>query len=468
MPIAQFSGLASGIDSAALIDAIIEAREITNVQRRAQIEQLESENDSLEELNTKILGLLDIVDQMRSVNGGGVRKTINSNDPTVASAAANSSAISTSFTLDVTSIADVASASFDDSYSDLGAVMAPNAIGTQTIGVDVGLAGELVSIDVNITNTTTISEYVNAVNNHASAAGRLAASLVNVGTDDTPDYRISFTSLQSGTAKGTIAFDVPASVNFGGNSDLQTQTTDQATDAVFTVSGIASSITRDSNTIEDVIPGITMQLFSTGTSTMTVGDDADASIDLVNQMVDSFNDIVAFVNENDIVQRLEDSSGVDNVFGSLAQTQVDNDFISQFRAALSAASSANGTEVTGLSEIGLSTNRDGTLTLNEDDFAEAVGSDPTGVTEVLRSFADDAAGLSGVLSLYTRFNGVIDSAQDANEDEMENINEAIAQLERYTAKVRQSLEQRFARLEAVTGELQSQAEALTGVLAGLG
>ena len=92
MALIQFSGLASGIDSAALIDALVEARESSNELRRSEIEFLNSENDALEELNTKILALNDLVDQFRTINGGGVKKEANTSDATVATAADASSA----------------------------------------------------------------------------------------------------------------------------------------------------------------------------------------------------------------------------------------------------------------------------------------------------------------------------------------------------------------------------------------
>ncbi|MCB0358950.1 MAG: hypothetical protein KDD44_04925, partial [Bdellovibrionales bacterium] len=111
MPTIQFTGLASGIDSASLIDALVEARESTNELRRAEIEFLQGENDSLEELNTKILTLNDLIDQFRTVNGGGLSKKTTSSDSTVATASAGSNAINSSFTLTVTSVANSATGS---------------------------------------------------------------------------------------------------------------------------------------------------------------------------------------------------------------------------------------------------------------------------------------------------------------------------------------------------------------------
>ncbi len=467
MPTIQFSGLASGIDSGALIDSIIAARDIRNDIRRNSIDHLESENDALEELNTKLLSLSDLVDQFRTINGGGVDKKTSSSDSTVATAVAGSNAINSQFDLTTTSVASTGTASFDDSYSATDDPLAANASGTVTIGVDVGTGSNLVSVDIDITSSTTIQEYVDAFNADSNASGRVSAAVVNIGTDASPSYKVVFNSLEQGTDEGTIAFDVPGTGSFGGNSDLQNQTVDQATDAVFSISGIDGTITRSTNSVSDVITGLSFQLVDAGTATISVNNDADGTSDKVSEIVAAYNDIVEFVNENDIVTRVADDDRSDNSFGSLAKTRVDNDFLTAFRLDLSEASSSSGVAVTSFAEMGLSTNRDGTLSFDEDDFIEAVGEDPTGVAEVLTDFADAIGGNDGLINQYTKFDGFIDVAQEANNNETDNLNAAIAQLDRQNDKLRENLEGQFARLESISSELQNRSASLNSALAGL-
>lgn len=467
MPIAQFSGLASGIDSNALIDAIIKARESTNEIRKKDISHLESENESLDEFNTKLLALNDLIDKFRTANGGGIDKKSASSDSTVATAAVSTSAINASYSLTVTAIADTATASFDDTYSSLTDVMAPNAVGTQTIGVDVGTTPT--SVNVDITNTTTISEYVTNFNADANAANNVVASIVNVGTEASPSYRIMFNTLQSGLDNGQIAFNIAsAAVGFGGNSDLQNRTVDQAANSSFSVSGIATPITRATNAVSDVVSGVTFNLSKAGSAEITVSDDASSTSDDVNEIVDAFNELVKFVDENNTVTRVESNNQVDNIYGSLAKTRVDDDFISAFRLEISSASSTNGTSVTSMAELGLSTNRDGSISFDADKFKTAVSEDATGAGEVLTSFADSVAGISGMINQYTRFDGFIDLAQEGNNTEIQNLNAAIAQLDRFNAAFKESLTLKFASLESRVGALQSQGQALTNILAGLG
>ncbi len=460
MPIAQFSGLASGIDSAALIDAVIEAKEIRNDIRREEIEFLQSENDSLEEFNTQLLALDDLIEGFRTANNGGISKSASSTDPAVATASVGSNAFNAAYTIDVTSVADTATGSFNNSYASSTATV---SAGSGDVTVTVGTGADQVTLTATVTGgVTTLDQLATALNADPDADGRAAASVVNIGTSAAPDYRLLITTLESGVAEGTLALSADPAL-----TELQTSTIDQATNAVFTVSGITGSISRATNNVDDVISGVTFNILDTGSTNVSIGNDASKTADELSQIIESFNELVSFIAENNTVERVEDSRDSTNIFASLAKTRVDDDFLAAFRGALLSASSS-GNEVTSFSSLGISTNRDGTITFDQDEFTEAVSADPDGATGVLRDFADSISGVNGTLFQYTKLNGFVDVAQESNNNQIENLNDAIAQLERQTSSQRSSLEKQFANLEAVTGELQNKQQALSGILAGLG
>lgn len=466
MAIAQFSGLASGIDSGALIDAIIEARETRNEIRRNQISHLESENDALEEINTKLLALSDLVDAFRTANGGGVSKKATSSDPTVATAIAGSNAPGASLSLEVTSVADTATQSIYngttawDSLSDVF----NSGSGSETIDITIGDGASAELITVNIEKgSTTVNDVISQINEDANADGRIYASAVNVGTDAAPEYQIVLTTLKQGVSEGKLTVALS-----GGIDEALTSAVDQATNAVFSIQGINGTIQRETNSVSDVISGMTLVLSKAGSATISVSNDASGTAEKVNEIIEAFNDIVNFVNENNTVTQSDDDDDGTIIYGSLAQARVDDDFLSQFRLELSGASSDSGTDVTSMAELGISTNRDGTLSFDSDKFEEAVGNDPNGATEVLRDFADTAGGVSGIIYQYTKLSGFIDIAQDGNSSEIDNLNDAIDALERFNEKLRESLERQFTNLETVVGKLQSDQQALSGILAGLG
>jgi flagellar hook-associated protein 2 len=460
-PIAQFSGLASGIDSKSLIDAIIAAKQTVNDKRRQDIEFLSGENDALEDLNTKLLSLNDLIDPLRTANAGGLSKKGSSSDPTVATAIVGSNANNASYSLNVTSIANSATASFDQGYASGSSYISTSNSGNIAITVGTG-ADQVVVYQPVAANSTTLDSLVAAINADPNASGRVAASAVNVGTPSSPNYQLVVTSLQSGTAKGTLALAADVSL-----PELQAHTVEQATDAVFSISGISGTITRTTNSVDDVISGLTFNLQKAGTTTINVTNDADTTADKISEIVDAYNEVVKYIGENDTVTQDTTSTDKTVTFGSLAKTHVDNDFLSFFRDSMASATAASGTAVKSLSEIGLSTNRDGTLAFDADKFKAAVGDDPVGVGQVLNDFADKTAGVNGSIYQFTKLAGFIDTAEQSNNTQITNLNDSIAALDRQTDKLRDSLTKQFANLETITSKLQNDQQALSGILAGI-
>ena len=459
MAIAQFSGLASGIDSQTLIDAYIEAIQRKNEIRKAQVTELSDQTDTLTEFKDKLRSLNDLVDKFRTANAGGLAKKASSSDSTVASAVVSSSANNSSYSLTVTSLANTATGSFDTSYASASSTISG---GSGFIEIVVGTGSNQVTINKNITSSTTLQDFVNDFNADSSASGKVVASAINIGSEATPDYRLVFTTLQSGTDEGFL--------NLGTDvGELSTTTVEQATDAEFSIGGIGTSITRSTNTISDIISGVTLSLTDTGTATISISNDADKTSSQIQEVVDAYNEIVSFIAENNIVERVESSSGASNIFGKLAKTTVDDQFLSMFRNEIATSSSSIGTAVTRLAEMGVTTNRfDGSLTFDEDDFKNAVSSDPQGVNDVLNTFADNVAGVSGVIYEFTKTAGFIDNTIESNNSQIERLSEAINQLDRRTDKIKDRLTRQFANLESVTARLQSQQQQLTGLLANLG
>ncbi len=458
MAIAQFSGLASGIDSSALIDAIIAAKQKRNDLRKTQIEEIQKESESVVEFKSKVSALSDLIDKFRTANGGGVSKKSTTSDSTVLTSAASASAINATYSVTVTSVADSATGSFDAAYtSDTSTISALGGNITVTVGTG---ASQTVITQAVAAGSTTLAGFVTEFNSNSSASGKVVASAVNIGTTDSPSYRLLFTTLESGVDEGTLALS-------SSTAELTATTIDQASDSVFSIGGIGSSITRSTTNISDVLTGVSFSLVDTGSANITVSNDADSSLSSFKEIIEAYNELIQYVNENNVVDRVQGDSSGKSVFASLAKATVDNDFISAFRSAMSSANASGGTSVTIFAELGVLTNRDGTLELKEDKFKAAVQADPTGATGVLNSFADSVAGVDGFIYQYTKVGGLFDIAVTSNNGQIENITAAIEQLNRQTDKIKESLTMTFARLESVTSKLQSQQQGLTSALAGL-
>ena len=96
MPDIKFSGLASGIDGEAIIQATIEARRLAAIPLENKVTQNESESTALEEFNTRLLSIRDSVKEFLTLAGGAVSRTASSSneDSVVGIASSNAPTLS--------------------------------------------------------------------------------------------------------------------------------------------------------------------------------------------------------------------------------------------------------------------------------------------------------------------------------------------------------------------------------------
>ncbi|MFL0799164.1 MAG: flagellar filament capping protein FliD [Agarilytica sp.] len=147
-------------------------------------------------------------------------------------------------------------------------------------------------------------------------------------------------------------------------------------DAIVTINGL--SVNRSSNTIDDIVDGLTLDILAETevgeTVTVTVSDDKEFAEQNIRTFVDSFNAFLEAVDPIFGTREEEDEDGDTEIIqGSLANDGLAKSVISQIRALV--ASSVTGLSddavFTSLTNIGIRTELDGTLSIDEDDFESA-------------------------------------------------------------------------------------------------
>lgn len=465
MPTVSFSGIASGIDGDSIIKALLDARRLAAVPLEQKIEHNNKETEALEELNTKLLSLTSSLKEFLTLAGGAVSKSATSSNEDAVAAAASSGAVNGSTTFTVEQLARPAMVTFGDRYTSLDAPVAPSIAATGSISFTIGTGGSAKTISVPIGASTTVGGLVDAIND--ALPGEIQASAINTGTETSPQYAVVVQGLQSGLDKGTLAVSVSPEVS--GAGAFQTPVVTQAQNAILNITGIGQ-ISRSSNQVGDLIPGLSLSLkqANTGPVTVTVQQDTDASAKKVSGIVDAINDVIRFSQQNGKVERVEGEKNVTNVFGTLARTRIDDRVIESIRGALSSSrSNVVGSKVQIFADLGVTTERDGTLKFDEAAFRDALTKEPIASQRLLESFADTTGSINGVIQQYTKFKGLIDTAIDSNTEETESLNERIARLDRNLEQQRASLQRVFSNLESTTSRLQSGGQALSGLIAGL-
>jgi flagellar hook-associated protein 2 len=167
-----------------------------------------------------------------------------------------------------------------------------------------------------------------------------------------------------------------------------TNLTGKAQNAQLTVDGIA--VERSSNTISDLVTGVKVQLAKTSSTPITLGAERPtASItQAVSDFVDAYNEVLAVVTEQ--------TNAVD---GPLRTDGAAKQLLKQLQGITLKslnASAAEGAPKT-LGEIGISTNRDGTLAVSSTALAAKLVSDPDAVEAMFAYSADGTSGLNAIL-----------------------------------------------------------------------
>jgi flagellar hook-associated protein 2 len=245
-----------------------------------------------------------------------------------------------------------------------------------------------------------------------------------------------------------------------------------ATDAKIKITGIASgatTITRTTNSFSDVIPGVTITTVATGTAgTLKISEDSATTSSKVQEFIDQFNEIVTFISENNLISRQETSTTIENIFAPLASSRTDDSALAAVKSVLSSTTASSGVAIRIFSDLGITTERDGTLKFDTTKFASAVAKEPSSVSSILQSFADTVGNTGGTIDIYTRFNGMFDMVTNGNKSQITNLNSRIADAERSIERQADDMRARFARLESLMGKLQQQQQSLTSALSGLG
>lgn len=316
--------------------------------------------------------------------------TATSSDSTTISATALTSALPGSYSLEVTSLAQA------QKLAAAGQTSVSAAIGTgaaTTLSFDFGtIAGTLTngkynpgatfSSAGNGIKTVTINSSNNSLQGIRDAINAaqigVAASIINDGSAS--PYRLVLTSGNMGSASSMkISASGDATLtSLLANDPAATQNLSESVTALnanLKVNGVA--VSKNSNTVADVIPGVTLNLqkLTTAPVTLTVGQDSSSVAKSVSSFVTAYNSLN---------KTLTDLSSYNAATKKGAALQGDATVLNlqgKLRGILNAAITGSGS-LTSLSQIGVTFQKDGTLAV-----------DNTKLNAVLQSNFADVAGL---------------------------------------------------------------------------
>ena len=242
-----------------------------------------------------------------------------------------------------------------------------------------------------------------------------------------------------------------------------------AQNAVLSVNGIGS-INRASNTVSDVVPGVSLDLIGTSSATITVTEDLSSLRTSIDNLVVSVNDF------NTILKTMEDPDSTDpDVGGALSK---DSSFVNLLRKKVRAAlldkesATASGSMTT-LRDLGLAYKLDGDIEINETLYSNAITSSLSDVKAMLTANNDKqsrydtaAKGLAleskvDLLNL-TETDGLLINRESNADSNLIKEKDALTALEKRMAEAYTRYIKQFAAMESIVQRSKSSGDYLEG------
>jgi len=385
--------------------------------------------------------------------------TATSSDTSVATAQASSSAIPGTYNVTVSSLATAGVIASQGVAATSTAVASSSTTGTFNITVN----GTTTDVALNSTTGYTLADLAQAINN---ANAGVSASIINNGSSTTDPYQLVLTSNNTGTDYAPSVTD-----NLTGGTALTFTTTQSAANATLKYEGI--NIASQSNTVKNVIPGVTLNLASTGSTTITVGLDTQTIDNAVNSFISAYNKVIGDVSAQNTVTSSGSGNTKSETLGPLGGNVSLNNLVNNLYSFI-------GSEAPGLSgNAGLastygitqSSSGSGKLQLNTTELNNMLTSDPQQVQQFFSALvngsptADGASypgSLTNFLNTYTNpANGVIQfSEQDIN-DQITAMNNQISLQQALVQDQMGMYTKQFSSLESYIGQMQTTNSAMT-------
>lgn len=431
-------GLGSGLDVNGIVSQLmtVEQQPLTRLNQKeaqfqAQISTYGALKGGLSSFQTALKRLMDAATFQAT--------TATSSDADILEVSSDTDAVTSTYSVTVNRLAQqhkLGSAEF---------------LSTATFGGSAGdqliLTGGSNSFTLDLSTAMTLSEIQTAINVDTNETGvtaglvsgdsgnqTLVLNSASTGYDDR--VQVSF-----GGTLGTGTFNF-SMLNRGANDVLLA--TENELDASLTVDGIA--VTRGSNSIKDVISGLTLDLKSTGQASTTISGDTSVASSAANDFIKAYNG-------------LKDQLSASAASG--ANGSVLRNIETQLRSVLNTGLTGLG-DYAYVSELGVTTNSDtGKLEFDGEILISALEDNSA---SVISFFTDENNGLmakfDGFVEGYVQSGGTLDSIVSGTNTRIDNIARSRESLEKRLESVEAGLFRQFGALDTLMARMSTTSDFL--------
>ncbi|MEW7311530.1 flagellar filament capping protein FliD [Buttiauxella gaviniae] len=401
-------------------------------QLKTQQARLTAQQTALKSLKSGLSTFRTALSNLNKTNAGMLKTSATMSVENMVSATTTSDARKGTYNLFIEQLASAHQVAFDK--------LDDSTIASATGNLDITINNKTLTIDMD--KVDSLSSLAKAINGSDDNPG-VTASLVRSGGE----VRLMLSSDNSG-AENEIKLTAPPEITQGGVSTLT-----QAQDSVVWLgeSGSGLRITGTTNTLKDLIDGVTIDLNQThkaGDSPLriNIGIDVSETTSQVNSFVEAYNTMLSSLNE--LTASGSSSSDRGAFAGDAGISSLRRELNEMLRTSI------EGLDIT---QFGVSADKDGKLKLDNDKLKEKLTEDPGKLNTLFNGSNGLLRKMDKSLDKYVGLNGEIKSREETNrrrETELSDRSDKIST--RYDTAYNRYLQQ-FTRMQSVLQQMNNTA-----------
>jgi flagellar hook-associated protein 2 len=382
-------------------------------------------------------------------------QTANSTDQTAFTATAGAGAVAGTYNVTVTALAQA-----QQLLSNPFTATAAAAVGTGTLALSLGNT----SFNVTINNSDNSLAGIAAAINSAAGNPGIAATVLQ-GSDGA---HLVLSSSLSGAANTIQVTETDgggglAALTYGtGNVANYTQEA-AAQDAAFSIAGV--NYTSPSNTVTDALNGVTLNLLAPTTA------DSAATLSVSNDISTIESNITAFVTAyNTMVTAIAPLGSYDaatNTAGPMLGNALLSGTTNQIQQALYSVVNTGSSTYNSLASIGITTNTDGSLSINNATLSNALSTNFSAVSQLFSGTGGVATSLNSQITSDLSSTGDFTSASNTLVAQENALTTQTNQLNTQMTALTASLTQQYSALNVLLSSLQTTSAYLSQQFASL-
>jgi len=442
----SFSGISTGMDTASMITQLVNLERTGINQLNSQKQDYQSRISIVQNLNSKLQAL-----QTKAKDFATVDKFLSyeteSSDKDFVTVSASGKATPGNYSILVDKLA-TAERRYSMGFS---AQDEAGVAGEGTLTLQVG-AGD--AVDIDITADDTLESIVAKIN---SADVEATAGILFDGTS----YHLQISGKETGAENALTISESGASLNMD-LDDASANIVQAASDAQIQMDGF--TITSASNEVTTAIPGVTLRLEDETDPdqpvNISISPSTGAVTTKIKEFVKAYNDIASIIHNEFAFNGEAKSAGRLVGDSTLRSVQM------QLSQVMSSAIDGLPGGIQALSQLGIKSDSDGTLKIDETELGDVITNNAGGVAQLFAGTPDHTVeGLGDKLdSLIETFvdysNGILTAKINGMNSSIKTIDNSITRQEQYVSKYEEKLRAQFTSMEVMVSGLQSQSNFL--------